>query len=136
MQQLNLTSIYKQAKGGSATPTVPSFTPGYLPEEKRNRGAFFWDGGESNEPDGGQMLGKKSAVKTGTIALKLFSVPTAKNDQAKRQHKGKATPLAINICANEKANQIDNVGTKRAVDDILVENTGSKRLKKDDCSQT
>lgn len=80
MQQLNLTSIYKQAKGGSATPTLPTFTPGYLPEEKRNRGAFFWDGGESNDADGGHMLGKKSAVKTGTIALKLFSAPHKKNE--------------------------------------------------------
>ena len=135
MQQLNLTSIYKQAKGGSTTPTVPTFTPGYLPEEKRNRGAFFWDGGESNEADGGQMLGKKSAVKTGTIALNLFSAPTTKSDQVKKPHKGKATPLAINI-STEKANLIESIGTKRAVDDILVESTGNKRMKMDGLSQT
>jgi len=74
MQQLNLTNIFKQAKGGATAAPIPSFTPGHIPEEMRNRGAFFWDGGEANESDG--ALGKKTAVKAGTIALKLFTSPS------------------------------------------------------------
>ena len=98
MQQLNLTSIYKQAKGGSVTPTLQPFTPGYLPEEKRLRGAFFWDGGESHMAEEG-MLGKKSAVKTGTIALNLLSAPLVKSQLSFKEPKvkssGKTTPIVI-----------------------------------------
>jgi hypothetical protein len=129
MQQLSLKSIYKQTKGGSHLSTLDQLplwaaAPDSLSSDE--------EGNSTSKPS--LLLGIKSAIKSGSIAINLVG-KCAKAPKV-RKSSAKSTPLSILKISSavSSVQKLDGMGTKRATppEESLVELNSSKRLKTDE----